>query len=225
MGPYDRDFKGVWIPRAVWLDERLNALEKVILIEIDSLDKTEEDGCWAGNDYIAEFCQCSASAVSKAISKLKKFGYIYEFGFDGRKRRLRSCLTVSEAEMQNIRGSLVKSAKQKGKNDEAGEQILRQIKNNSNTKTNTKDKEGTKRKRFTPPTLEEVEKYCSERKNNINPSKFMSYYESNGWRVGKNPMKDWKATVRSWEAREKDFGKPNKIDTSEDWSDDLDGYI
>lgn len=65
------------------------------------------------------------------------------------------------------------------------------------------NKEDTQRKRFVKPTLDEVRDYCNERHNIVNPEHFMDYYESNGWRVGKNPMKDWKATVRSWETREK----------------------
>lgn len=63
--------------------------------------------------------------------------------------------------------------------------------------------DGTQRKRFVKPTLEEVRDYCNERHNIVNPEHFIDYYESNGWKVGKNPMKDWKATVRSWESREK----------------------
>jgi len=54
--------------------------------------------------------------------------------------------------------------------------------------------------RFVKPTLDEVKAYCVERKNQVDPSRFIDYYESNGWRVGKNPMKDWKAAVRSWES-------------------------
>ena len=60
----------------------------------------------------------------------------------------------------------------------------------------------TKRDRFVPPTLEEVKKYCSERNNNVNAERFIDYYTANGWQVGKNKMKDWKATVRSWEKNE-----------------------
>lgn len=56
-----------------------------------------------------------------------------------------------------------------------------------------------KRKRFIPPTLDEVKAYCQERGNNVDPERFMAYYESNGWMVGRNKMKDWKAAVRSWE--------------------------
>lgn len=59
--------------------------------------------------------------------------------------------------------------------------------------------EKPKQKRFIPPTLEEVSDYCFERNNNIDPQKFIDYYSSNGWKVGKNPMKDWKACVRTWE--------------------------
>lgn len=53
--------------------------------------------------------------------------------------------------------------------------------------------------RFVKPTLDEVKAYCTERKNSIDPNRFIDYYEANGWKVGKNPMKDWKAAVRSWE--------------------------
>ena len=51
-----------------------------------------------------------------------------------------------------------------------------------------------------PPSLEEVASYCRERGNHVDPHYFHSYYESNGWRVGRNPMRDWKAAVRSWES-------------------------
>lgn len=53
--------------------------------------------------------------------------------------------------------------------------------------------------RFVKPTLEEVKTYCRERMNMVDAEKFMNYYESNGWKVGKNPMKDWKAAIRTWE--------------------------
>ena len=56
-----------------------------------------------------------------------------------------------------------------------------------------------KSQRFTKPTLEEVRTYCNERKNGISPNKFIDFYDANGWKVGKNPMRDWKATVRYWE--------------------------
>lgn len=99
-----RDFKGVWIPKEVWLDTDLNALDKIILVEIDSLD-SEERGCFASNKYLAEFCQCSESKVSRSISKLTKLGYVSVKSFNGRCRVLKSLL-------KNVQGSLGKKARQ-----------------------------------------------------------------------------------------------------------------
>lgn len=70
---------------------------------------------------------------------------------------------------------------------------------NNNQNNNNNDSTGKPQKRFTPPAIEDVQLYCLERKNHVNAQKFFDYYTSNGWRVGKNPMKDWKAAVRTWE--------------------------
>ena len=51
-----------------------------------------------------------------------------------------------------------------------------------------------------PPSLEEIRSYCQERGNQVDPEYFYHYYQSNGWRVGKNPMRDWKAAVCAWES-------------------------
>lgn len=60
------------------------------------------------------------------------------------------------------------------------------------------------RKRFAPPTLEEVAAYCNERHNGISPSMFIDYYEARGWKYGTGkPMVNWKAAVRTWEQKEK----------------------
>lgn len=55
--------------------------------------------------------------------------------------------------------------------------------------------------RFTPPSLNDVARYCAERKNGIDAESFVAFYESKGWMIGKNKMKDWKAAVRTWERR------------------------
>ena len=59
-------------------------------------------------------------------------------------------------------------------------------------------------RRFTPPSLSEVESYCSERKNGIDANNFINFYSAKGWLVGKNKMKDWKAAIRTWESRNKE---------------------
>jgi hypothetical protein len=56
---------------------------------------------------------------------------------------------------------------------------------------------------FIKPTIEEIESYCKERNNGINTNNFFDFYESKGWMVGKNKVKDWKACVRTWESRNK----------------------
>lgn len=56
-------------------------------------------------------------------------------------------------------------------------------------------------KRFTPPDVEQVRSYCRERNNGINPEAFVDYYASKGWTVGRSPMKDWRAAIRTWEQR------------------------
>jgi len=72
-----------------------------------------------------------------------------------------------------------------------------------------KDKEKKKTaSRFIPPTVDEVRAYCLERGNNVDAERFVNYYTANGWKVGKNSMKDWKAAVRTWERSDKD--KPKK---------------
>lgn len=67
-----------------------------------------------------------------------------------------------------------------------------------------------KRKRFQRPTVAEVSEYCDERHNNVDPQRFVDYYDSNGWHVGKNPMKDWKAAVRTWERNSTGNRKPTE---------------
>lgn len=67
-------------------------------------------------------------------------------------------------------------------------------------KEEEKDLINNKRKRFTPPTVDEVRQYCKERKNQVDAERFVDFYTSKGWVIGKNsPMKDWKSAVRNWE--------------------------
>ena len=72
----------------------------------------------------------------------------------------------------------------------------------------------TKRKRFEKPTLSEIKEYCIERGNKVDAQHFFDYYESNGWRVGKNSMKNWQAAVRTWERSE--YRKPNSKKNSKE---------
>ena len=75
----------------------------------------------------------------------------------------------------------------------------------------TKDKLISSGDKHHHPTLEEVKAYCSERGNKVDPERWFDYYTSNGWKVGKNPMKDWKAAVRTWERGESKVKSRNTL--------------
>lgn len=70
----------------------------------------------------------------------------------------------------------------------------------------TEIEKNEEQKRFKKPSLEEVKEYCEQRENNVDAQRFVDFYASKGWRVGNQPMKDWKACVRTWESRSKKFG-------------------
>jgi hypothetical protein len=87
------------------------------------------------------------------------------------------------------------------KNGASGGRPIKDIKP-SNNPTKPKDNPDKPKKTqsvFIKPTIQEIKDYCLERKNNVDVNKFFNYYEANGWKVGKNAMKDWKACVRTWE--------------------------
>ena len=59
--------------------------------------------------------------------------------------------------------------------------------------------------RFQKPSIDEIRQYCISRNNSVDPEQFFNFYESKGWTIGKSPMKDWRAAVRTWEKREKEI--------------------
>ena len=72
--------------------------------------------------------------------------------------------------------------------------------------------------RFTPPTVDEVDAYCQERGNKVDPARFVDFYASKGWLVGTSKMKDWQAAVRSWERSDaQQAPDKNRIRTTEEY--------
>ena len=92
--------------------------------------------------------------------------------------------------------------------------------NNNSARTRVSHGDGVSK--FVKPTLQEVKAYCMERKNDVDPERFIDFYESNGWMVGKNKMKDWRAAVRNWE-RNRASKSAEKIQQEGrlDWIDEL----
>ena len=124
--------------------------------------------------------------------------------------------------LKTLKTSLVLETKRKGipakqyfKINE--QQVIKLLNNLSATNLTSINKNKEIRiinKLFTIPTISEVEVYCLERKNNIEAESFINFYDSKGWMVGKNKMKDWRACIRTWEMREKKKPmKTSKIDS------------
>lgn len=113
-----------------------------------------------------------------------------------------------EKEKEKVKEKVKENEKEKEK-----EKVKeKESKNNSNNIYMCGEKLPTQtpRKNFVKPTVEEVRNYCIERKNNVNPEKFIDFYEAKDWYIGKNKMKDWKAAVRTWE-RNTSSGYTNSI--------------
>jgi hypothetical protein len=87
-----RTFTGIWLPKEIWLTEEIGIMEKIVWAEIASLDNEETGGCFAQNDYFADLLGVGERQVQRIISNLKKYNYIYEGKFNGRKRYLHSSI-------------------------------------------------------------------------------------------------------------------------------------
>lgn len=85
---------------------------------------------------------------------------------------------------------------------------------NQQATTNNNDNNDNKNirgRKFIPPSIEEVETYCLEKGYSVNAESFVNYYQTIGWMIGKNKIKDWKAAVRNWHSRSKE-NKPKEED-------------
>lgn len=102
---------------------------------------------------------------------------------------------------------LVEGSKTNGKtNSKANVSRADKNREDKNREEEIREEDKPKRKRFTPPTPEEVAAYAKEKgytPAQLDPERFVDYYESKGWRVGNSPMKDWRAAARNWAARTK----------------------
>lgn len=210
----ERQFKGIWIPKEIWLDDNLSALDKVILAEIDSLDD-ENNGCYASNQYIADFCKCSESKVSKTISTLKKQGYIYVQNFDGRKRYIKSNIKYCKADEQKMTSGIVKNAIPYSKKCYADEQKMLHINIENNIDNNIVENIKPVRHRYGEYknvllSDKEIEKLKAEIPNYQRYIENLSSYMMS---TGKS-YKSHLATIRNW-AR-KDGVKPPKAETDEE---------
>ena len=190
----ERLIKGIWIPIEIWQDKSLSWNEKILLMEIDSFTSKGHE-CYISNEYIADLLGVTERSASRLLSHLLESGLIRVVKFDGRKRYVESAICFQAGWTQMSM---------------QGGQSVPHTDNNEYINNNTLSNKGGHR--FQKPSLEEIRSYCQERGNKVDPEQFYNFYESKGWVVGKSPMKDWRASVRTWEKREKEVA-PRKRET------------
>ena len=184
-----RDFKGVWIPREIWLDTNLTWMQRLLLVEIDSLDSA--DHCFASNAHFAEHLQLSKSRISDLVSSLEQAGYIRcSLDFKG-KQVIKRTITITNKVV-----SIPKTPHRDSEDppSENGEGINTK-KINTNNKAN-----------ILSPTIEEVEEFKIEVGAHSSPQKFCDYYQARGWLLNQSQT-SWKAAYRDWETRHQEFMK------------------
>lgn len=106
----------------------------------------------------------------------------------------------------------------KGSTEEVQTADIIRYKTETKTKKDIPSGISQKSKRFVPPTVDQVREYCQERGNTVDPERFVAFYSSKGWMVGRNKMKDWKASVRTWERNADKSSQANSNSKSNGWN-------
>lgn len=211
----ERLVKGIRIPIEVWEDTRLTWAEKVLLMEIDSFTKNGID-CFFSDEYAGKFLNVSTRSAASYISHLVELGLVKKTKFDGRKRYLQSSLNIPV-----LQSRYAEIAEQECKNCITGMQNL-QSNNISNNNTSLIDNresiESAERTAphptgFSKPTIDQLVDFINKNSLRVDARVFYNYYESNGWKVGRNPMEQWDKALWSWHYREQNEHPEKKSPT------------
>lgn len=214
----ERKFKGIWIPAELWKSKELSLQEKCLIAEIDSFTLF-----FMSNKALADFMGVSKRRVQQILMGLSEKGIVDVNAIndpdtgqtikrvirvtESFKRALfeasmneQSCFTPGEENfIPGGEENFIPGVKKISPNIT---KIDNKVIDNKREGADKPAPLPTKTKRFVKPTLEDVQAYCQERQNNVDPESFIDFYESKGWKVGNQPMKDWKAAVRTWERRD-----------------------
>jgi hypothetical protein len=199
-------------------DLKLTGNDLLIYALVYGFSQEQNSWCYATQDYISEWTGASIRTVKYAISMLEEKGLIIkkeiktDFGRQNVYKALKEPVLDSSQIIKDFEGSGnnctmggAKISEGSGNNCTMGgakfsaDTIYDNINNNINNNITDNIRKRTPKKPFIKPSLEEVQAYCTEKHYSVNPQRFIDYYDSNGWKVGKNPMKDWKAAVRTWQ--------------------------
>lgn len=154
------------------------------------------------------------SAIKSTLSELKKFGYLVvtkKLPNETKTGRIEYTYDIYELpqnkQAEEKQGIEKQGVEFQGVENQGQLNTDKSITNVSNTNVSNTDIP-PETKKFKKPTLDEVRAYCQSRQNNIDPERFIDYYTAKGWKIGKQPMKDWKAAVRTWEKNKFDSPAP-----------------
>lgn len=181
------------IPANVRYDESLCANAKLLYGEITALCN-ETGFCWARNRYFAELYGVTNITISRWLKQLSDSGYIKtQITYDAKTKEILE-RTIS----LNVNTYLQNCYEGINKNDNTP--INKIVKDNNTIMNNTLNIKENVKKKFVPPTLDEVVAYCKERKNYVDAQKFFDYFEASGWVDSKgNKVKNWKQKIITWE--------------------------
>lgn len=191
------------IKKSPQIDE-LSWFEEVVFYRL--MVTADDYGCCDGriivlkNELFPTKDNVTKNAVEQAISKLASVGLLCEYTVNG----MPYLFFPTWEKHQRVRNKHRKFPQPQVSNlsaDCCQMTADRHPESESESNPNTNPKEST-RTRFTPPTIHEVAEYCQERQNSVDPQQFVDFYASKGWRVGNQPMRDWRAAVRTWERRD-----------------------
>lgn len=174
-------------------------------------------------EYGLNDSEIDTSGVAKAIlimakPQIDKNNKRYENGLrGGTKPKQNQNETKLESNSNQTRTKLEPNLNQSGTKAEpkrTNPEPNDNVNDNDNVNVNDIKESEEKKPRFYPPTLEELKKYIADNKYNVDPERFIDYYTANGWTVGKNRMKDWKAAVRNWDRSQKSGGRMRQESTA-----------
>ena len=165
------------IPAEVRYSKTLTPNAKLLYAEITALCNMNGK-CTASTEYFCRVYEVSRASIQNWLSLLEKNGYITR-------------VLIYRQGSKEILSRYIKLVDKPS---------LKMCTDNTNINiTNTNLTDSNTKVGFVKPTIIDIKEYCKERKNNVDAETFFDFYESNGWKVGKNKMKNWKASVRTWE--------------------------
>lgn len=183
------DTKGYTIIPDWMLSLDLDVYETLILAVIYGFSQDGESTFSGSQNYLARKAKCTRRKVAMVLPKLVEMGLVIKIDRDVRG------IHLCEYKVSPVFIGC-ECHSQGGCERDAHNNIEKE-------NIDIREREDKGNGKFKKPSVREVADYCRERNNGIDPEEFVAFYESKGWMVGKNPMKDWRSAIVTWEKSKK----------------------